>query len=1066
MDGTLIKLHEFGQPLASILEEDKKSVEESEHSVQGSKHSVQGSEHSVQGSEHSVQGSEHSVQVSEHSRSSNGRSAAGAFLKKAIKNISSSLSQAWKKTSPQPISNSYLNEDLLPPEESDPRAPASRVETEFHYILSGQEIDELTAKFHDDVFVGDDPELAGASKTPAGKAFDVFLQIRLGKEKNLRKTDINALCFDLLSDNKRTDFQAPGLQPPFLVDCTNLYHVHGYQFPDQQIQQAIQKNVRLWTKANLMNCSPEKKQALKQQFIDQVSLDLNGRPSQATESVGLVSTPDEERVTQENLASQASFAGMTVAHESLASRGSLNSRAGDGVNGAGTPSASFDSISFHSSVSRGPYIPTARPVDPFLSNDPGNVPANLLAFDTNPEMYSFWRLLRNTHGPVENLGQEEKNIASFNVLLGQGSSVTSIPRLHQAFQQDRNKLHQDLRHSELDREQIDGLITDHIQGWLKEQFNGPIGDSDHASTKPFSSVDNRSLTDNEGGFDPGLMYPVPEASSSSSQSGRSSLDDAESASSLSSNGWGDEMLYISSQNNRSRLAELLPKANPARLIGSRSSEGSRLSEVAKNFSWFAKPLSAYSLARHVDNDTPVVNVKVNKMDAAQPALEVKFTGKEHARVNQKADLQLLAALNPKVFLKGDKSLNAMFLAQLDNSGIDKHLYHQAIRQGGNRSADGFRLSAQAHGGLMARTLPFIGPKKSLEQKALNRVNGKGGPRLSALADHPKQFSKASDKAFLTYMASQQALWNKIKPLSVAGDQLFVVPDSNEPIHFNLLHQIGFAQNNLNTDQLVQMGKLVMSAVGADVVRSSLSDADIGTLYRQNGMQDDRPMPLNANQFRAALGPGRITRGGEKTYGTLGSQVIDLMARLNSKPGKSVSLKEHQMMGNLLTLMVKRQARLETPVAIQKPSVPRQADPFKDTLIVNLRHKLVNELRGEESESRLIRDDESMANVCKAATKAVNKAFEEIAKARIVGNAPFLEKLKQVLRDDADFFAAMDHGLADDIPNLTTENRHAYLVSLMDYFANSAGELVERSVPADGARRSGRGGNRQSEIQPA
>lgn len=1034
------------QLLGSMIKEENQSVKEGEHSVQGSEHSVQGSE---------------------HSRSSNGRSAAGTFLKNAIKSISSSLSQAWKNTSPQPISNSYLNEDLLPPEESDPGAPASRVETEFHYILSDQEIDELTAKFHDDVFVGDDPELAGASKTPAGKAFDVFLQIRLGKEKNLRKTDINALCFDLLSDNKRTDFQAPGLQPPFLVDCTNLYHAHGYQFPDQQIQQAIQKNVRLWTKANLVNCAPEKKQALRQQFLDQVSLDLNGRPSQATESVGLFSTPDEESVTQESLASEASFAGMTVAHESLASRGSLNSRASNGVNDAGTPSASFDSISFHSSVSRGPYIPAARPVDPFLSNDPGHVPANLLAFDTNPEMYSFWRLLSNIHGPVENLGEEEKNIASFNVLLGQDSSVTSIPRLHQAFQYDRNALHKDLRRSGFDPDQIDIAITYHIQDWLKEQFNGPIDYGNGSPVNQFSSLVNRCLKENEEGLDAGTMYPILEVSSSTSQSGRSSLDNMESASSLSSNGWGDEMLYMSSPNNLSRLAELLPKANPARLIGSRRSEGSRLSEVAKNFSWFAKPLSTYSLARHVDNDTPVVNVKVNKMDAAQPALEVKFTThKAQEHVNKQVDLQLKAAFSPHTFLQGDKSLNSMFLAQLDNSGIDKHLYHQAIRQGGNRSAGGFRLSAQAHGGLMARTLPFMGPKKSLEQKALNRVNLKGGNRLSALAGHPKQFSKASDKAFLTYLASQQALWNKIKPHFVAGDRLFVVPDSNEPIHFNLLHQIGFAQDNLNTDQLVQMGKLVMSAVGADVVRSSLSDADIETLYRQNGMQEDQSMPLNANQFRAALGPGRTSRSGEKTYGTLGSQVIDLMARLNSKPGKSVSLKEHQMMGKLLTLMVKRQARLETPVAIQKTNVSRQADPFKDTLIVNLRHKLVNELRGEEPADRLIRDDKSMANVCEAATKAVNKAFVEIAKAGIVGNVPSLNKLKDVLRNDAGFYTAMDHGLADDIPNLTTENRHAYLVGLMDYLANSAGELVARSVPVDNTNRAGQGGNRQSEIQPA
>lgn len=763
-----------------------------------------------------------------------------------------------------------------------------------------------------------------------------------------------------------------------------------------------------------------------QQFLDQESLDLNDGPTQDTQSGGLFSTPDEASVDFDDLGfddlgSEASFAGMTVAHEGLASEGRQDTDF-EGSEGL-TRSASFDSISFDSSASLGPRIPAARPADPFLSNDPGLVPANLLAFDTNPEMYSFWRLLSNTHGPVENLGQEEKNIASFNILLGHGSSVTSIPRLHQAFQHDRNAWHQDFLSSELDREQIDGLITNNIQDWLKKQFNGLIGCS--------------------------------------------SQDDTQSISSLSSNGWGDEMLYMSSPNNQSRLAELLPKANPARLIGSRSSEGSRLSELAKNFSWFAKPLSAPLRLRHAANDTPGVKVDVIKKDSAPPALAVKFNlGKEHTRVSREADLQLKAALSPHTFLEGEKSLNSMFLAQLDNSGIDKHLYHQAIRQGANQSAGGFRLSAQVHGGLMARTLPFMGPKKSLEQKAVSRLDGRGGNRLSALADHPKQFSKASDKAFLTYLASQQALWNKIKPHPVTGDRLFVVPDSNEPIHFNLLHQIGFAQNNLNTDQLVQMGKLVMSGVRAEVVRSPLSDADIRTLYQQDGMQEDQSMPLNANQFRAALGPGRITRGGQKTYGTLGSQVIDLMARLNSKPEKQVSLKEHQMMGNLLTLIVQRQANLETPVAGQKNNKSRQADPFKETLIVNLRHNLTEQLRGLEPENLLIRDDKSMADVCDAATKAVNKAFEEIAKAKVVGNVPFLDKLKDVLRNDAGFYAAMDHGLADKIPNLTTENRYAYLVSLMDYFANSAGELVARSVLADNTNRGGRDGNRQSEIQPA
>ncbi|MCZ8016632.1 MAG: hypothetical protein O9274_13095 [Limnobacter sp.] len=1045
------------QKLDSIVEEDSQSDEESEHSVQGS---------------------EHSVQVSEHSRSSNGRSAAGAFLKNAIRSISSSLSQTWKSTSPQPISNVELNQDLLPPQDSDAGAPGGSVETARQYILTPYGVDKLITvsanEFLWDVFGGDERELAGASKTPAGNALDVFFHACLWQEysqgKDLRVVDVDALCFDLLSDTNRPDFQDPGLQTPFLADCANLYHAHGYQFPDQQIQQAIQKNVRLWTKANLVNWAPEKKQALKQQFLDQVSLDLNGRPSQATESVGLFSTPDEASVDFEDLGfddldSEASFAGMTVAHESSASerRHDIDFEGSEGL----TRSASFDSISFDSSESLGPHISASRPADPFLSSDPGQVPANLLAFDTNPEMYSFWRLLSNTHGAVENLGQEEKNIASFNILLGHGSSVTSIPRLHQAFQYDRNALHHDLRRSGFDSDQIDIAITYHIQDWLNEQFNGPIDDGNVNPANQFSSLVKRCLKENEEGLDASTMYPILEVSSSSSQSGRSSRDDVESASSLSSNGWGDEMLYMSSPNNQSRLAELLPKANPARLIGSRSSEGSRLSELAKNFSWFAKPLSAPLRLRHAANYTPGVKVDVIEKDSAPPALAVKFNiGKERTRVNSEANLQLKAALNPHIFSQGDKSLNAMFLAQLDNSGIDKHLYHQAIRQGANQSAGGFRLSAQAHGGLMARTLPFMGPKKSLEQKAVSRLDGRGGKRLSALADHPKQFSKASDKAFLTYMASQQALWNKIKPHPLASDRLFVVPASNEPIQFNLLHQIGFAQNNLNADQLVQMGKLVMSGVRADVVRSPLSDADIRSLYQQDGMQEDQAMPLNVNQFRAALGPGRITRGGEKNYGTLGSQVIDLMARLNSKPGKPVSLKEHQMMGNLLTLMVKRQARLETPVAIRKADVSRQADPFKDTLIATFQQNLTGQLRGQEPQNILIRDDESMANVCEAATKAVNKAFVEIAKAKIVGNVPFLDKLKDVLRNDAGFYAAVDQGLADNIPNLTTKNRHAYLVSLMDYFANTAGELVARSVPMDNTNRAGQGGNRQSEIQPA
>ncbi len=1056
----LIELPVNEQRLDSIIEEDNQSVEESEHSVQGS--------------EHSVQGSEHSVQVSEHSRSSSGRRTSGAFLKNAIKSISSSLSQAWKNSSPQPISNGELNQDLLPPENSAPAAPGGPVQTERQYILLPQDayplIAELAIKFQRDVFVGDDRELAGTSKTPAGKALDAFFQARLWKEywqgKNLQEVDFDALCFDLLSDNNRPDFQTPGLQNLFLADCANLYHAHGYQFPDQQIQQAIQKNVRLWTKANLMNCAPEKKQALKQQFLDQVFLDLNGRPSEDTESVGLFSTPDEASVALESLTSEGSLGGMTVAHEGLASAGFRNSRVNDERSEATTRSASFDSISFDSSESLGPHISAARPADPFLSNDPGQVPANLLAFDTHPEIYSLWRLLSNTHGPVGNLGLNEKNIATFNLLLGQGLSPSPIPELQRAFHHDREMLQYNLR-GKFESGQIDLAITYHIRDWLKENQAGPTGDGHGNPANQFSSLVNRCLEENADRFDAEVMRSILEASSSSSQSGRSSRDDAESASSLSSNGWGEEALYISNPNNLSRLAELLPKANPARLIGSRSSEGSRLSELAKNFSWFGKPLSAPLRLRHAANDTPGVKVDVIEKDSAPPALAVKFNiGKDYTRVNREADLQLKAALSPHTFLQGDKSLNAMFLAQLDNSGIDKHLYHQAIRQGANQSAGGFRLAAQAHGGLMARTLPFMGPKKSLEQKAVSRLDGRGGKRLSALADHPKQFSKTSDKVFLTYLASQQALWNKIKPYFVAGDRLFVVPDSNKPIHFNLLHQIGFAQNNLNTDQLVQMGKLVMSAVGADVVRSSLSDSDIRSLYRQSGMQEDQPMPLNANQFRAALGPGRITRGGEKTYGTLGSQVIDLMARLNSKPGKPVSLKEHQMMGNLLTLMVKRQARLELPVAIQKTKVSRQADPFKETLIVNLRHKLVNELRGEEPADRLIRDDESMFMVCEAATKAVNKAFVAIAKAGIVEKAPFLDKLKSELRSDADFYAAMNDGLADDIPNLTSERRPGYLDDWMVFLADTAEWIFTRSVPMDGTNRAGQSGNRQSEIQPA
>lgn len=883
------------------------------------------------------------------------------------------------------------------------------------WALTGQNQAETLYRFFVDAYGQNDPDLMGAKPKPQATAFRLLLRHGLKLLSNPGEHEANAIAFGLLCDPEVKQLHLPALHQEFQRDRDFLRSAHFDKSDEGQIEQAIKNNMRLWIKANLLDCETEKQQLLKQQFLDQVSLDLNGRPSQATESVGLFSLPDEASVDFEDLGSddldsEASFAGMTVAHEGLSSRGSLNSCAIDEVSEANTLPASFDSLSFGAAASSLP-LSVNRRTSPFLASDPGSVPANLLAFDSTPEMYSFWRLLSNTHGPVGSLGQEEKNIASFNLLLAQEPSQSPIHRLQQVFQNERNALHQNLGGA-FKSEQIDVAITFHIQDWLKEKFSGSAVGSNDGPTNQFFSLVNRCLEEIRG-------------------------------------------------------AELLPKANPARLIGSRSSEGSRLSEVAKSFSWFAKPLSAPLRARHTANNTPGVKVKVNKMDAAQPALEVKFTThKAQEHVNEQADLQLKAAFSPHTFLQGDKSLNAMFLAQLDNSGIDKHLYHQAIRQGVNPSAGGFRLSAQAHGGLMARTLPFMGPKKSLEQKALIRVSGKGGTRLSALADHPKQFSKTSDKVFLTYLASQQALWNKIKPYFVAGDRLFVVPDSNKPIHFNLLHQIGFAQDNLNTDQLVQMGKLVMSAVGADVVRSPMSDADIRTLYQQDGMQMDQPMPLNVNQFRAALGPGRITRGGEKTYGTLGSQVIDLMARLNSKPGKPVSLKEHQMMGNLLTLMVKRQARLELPVAIQKTKVSRQADPFKETLIINLRHKLVNELRGEEPADRLIRDDESMFMVCEAATKAVNKAFAAIAKAGIVGNAPFLDKLKSELRSDADFYAAMNDGLADDIPNLTSERRPGYLDEWMVFLADTAEWIFTRSVHMDGTNRAGQGGNRQSEIQPA
>lgn len=991
------------------------------------------------------------------------RQSASFSFKGALRNIANRLARSGRadvhadlhgserSESPRSIESGSSSAHLLEPIGSDSGSTKSS-------STVGQQSEppayqpEPLEQFYNEAYGKDDPELAGARLTPSGKAFDIFLKKELQRVSPPRAADADAASLYLLFNTDRPATQIPVLQEAFQRDRNDVHDAYGGAFSAREIDYVIQANIRPWIKANLIECNPEKRLLLKKMFCASVLQDLQESRTGLTRSVGTAASLNEPLEVD----------------ESLASVGSQNSLASDEASDAPTRTASFNSASFVSSTSWSQHITAATPEDPFLSSNPGNVPANLLAFDTDPEMFSFRRLLGNTLGSVENLGKKESDVASFNVLLGHGSSVSTIPRMHQAFQHDRNELHQNLE-GRFAREQIDLAITYHIHDWINKYQAASFSDTNHNTGDQFSSRVSRCLVEHGEELDIETLYAVLQAATSPSQTGCSSLDDNESISSLSSNGWGDDLSLLATAAGGAKLASLLPKANSPSLLGSRSSERARLFEVAKNFSWFAEPISTFSPAgRTYSGARPIVDVQVLKQGGIGSSLSVRFTASEaKALVDNKVAAQVQAASIPQVLLSGTQSLDAMFLAQLDNSGINKHLYHKTLKHGAN---DSFRLSAQAHGGLMTKPLPFMGLRKSLEQKALGRVDARGGNRLSAVTDYPRQFTKSVDKAFLTYMASQQALWNKIKPHQLAGNQLYTVTDTSEPIHFNLLHQIGFSQTEPRTDHLVQMGKLVMSAVGAGVVRSTLSDADIQMLYPQGATHGHEPLPLNAEQFRASLGPGRLTRSGEKNYGNLGSQVIDLMARLNSKPGTPASLKEHQMMGNLLTLMVKRQASLETPAAIQKTGVPRQADPFKDVLIVNWKHNLVDKLRGLAPANRIIRDDESMINVCVAATHAVNRAFTEIAHAGIVGNAPFVEKLKDVLRNHAGFYAALDSGLADDIPNLTSENRAEYLVGLVNYFANSAGGLVERSIPADRLQRdsggSGTSNNRHSEIQPA
>ncbi|RZS38485.1 hypothetical protein EV673_2867 [Limnobacter thiooxidans] len=409
----------------------------------------------------------------------------------------------------------------------------------------------------------------------------------------------------------------------------------------------------------------------------------------------------------------------------------------------------------------------------------------------------------------------------------------------------------------------------------------------------------------------------------------------------------------------------LPETNANMPLMSQSGERFRVHFISQTLSGPMEELEArinsskVSLI-HADSATKRVAdaVVVSKPEGAREKLAYKLNDPKKQRlVDVEMKSVVTAVASGKETGHVANYLQGFFKGQLANCGVDLRRYDRVAYRSVHSSSKKLRLSDNGADGLVTNGLLSKVSPLSLEEKAFKRAEDTSKKRFSGLVKRGTEggnIPKKWDRAFVNYMTYRQSLWKFVKPEAISGALLSKHADRAQ-VDFPLLEQIGFNQRNLSRESLIKMGQLVVSAVGAETFRKKMSSEDVDGLYR-NLAQVDGNLPLSANDFASNLlgGEGKKKPDGTWSHGTLGSQVIDCIAELNRDLNAPLLAHQHQMMGNLLSLMMEHayrqngdqnteeggrshQRRLSTPIptarseeflsAAERPQLDRNSAPL-------------------------------------------------------------------------------------------------------------------------------------------
>lgn len=316
---------------------------------------------------------------------------------------------------------------------------------------------------------------------------------------------------------------------------------------------------------------------------------------------------------------------------------------------------------------------------------------------------------------------------------------------------------------------------------------------------------------------------------------------------------------------------------------------------------------------NIDVKRVEVNGYINLMDCS-------FKDASRQRVLDRQTQELLESVQSNCMTKEQALyLNGLFKSQLVNSSINVDLYDTAVEKQKAYTNHALLLSEEPYAGRsFDEGLTGVFLKDALEYKYCVRMDQPQGKRMAGLQHTGGAVAEHRNRSFVMYMTERQALWNQVKPEKFCWSVVEQKGTPGTPIVFQDLDKIGFNAPDLTNERLIQMGKLVMSAVGFEATQKGLhTTIDYTYLNKMPALLPGEPAyELFVTEFSRRLG---------RTPGTLGSQLIDLMNRLNRDPLIKASAADHRFMGCLLTLMMRSTNARRGGEAEPRPEVQARLD---------------------------------------------------------------------------------------------------------------------------------------------